>query len=84
MIGCASAPPRDVAHVQFRSRVAFKLVWSAAADYSAFAIVDDAGALLATGRPATRADGPSLEERQMNYALVRGSKYAVAADSLRA
>ena len=84
MIGCASAPPRDVAHVQFRSRVAFKLVWSAAADYSRFAIVDDAGLLLATGRPASADDGPPREERQANYALVRGSKYAVAADALRA
>lgn len=27
MIGCASDPPRDVAHLQFRARVAFKLVW---------------------------------------------------------
>jgi hypothetical protein len=27
MIGCAQNPPRDVAHIQFRSRIAFKLVW---------------------------------------------------------
>jgi hypothetical protein len=27
MLGCHHDPPRDVAHVQFRSRVAFKLVW---------------------------------------------------------
>jgi hypothetical protein len=25
MIGCASDPPADVAHIQFRSRIAFKL-----------------------------------------------------------
>lgn len=27
MMGCASEPPRDVAHVQFKARIAFKLVW---------------------------------------------------------
>lgn len=27
MIGCAKNPPQDVAHVQFRARIAFKLVW---------------------------------------------------------
>lgn len=27
MIGCQYDPPNDVAHVQFRSRIAFKLVW---------------------------------------------------------
>jgi hypothetical protein len=27
MIGCAKEPPQDVAHLQFRSRIAFKLVW---------------------------------------------------------
>jgi hypothetical protein len=27
MIGCGSEPPKDVAHVQFQSRIAFKLVW---------------------------------------------------------
>jgi len=27
MIGCSQNPPQDVAHVQFQSRIAFKLVW---------------------------------------------------------
>ena len=27
MMGCNLDPPRDVAHVQFRARIAFKLVW---------------------------------------------------------
>ena len=27
MMGCNSDPPRDVAHIQFKSRIAFKLVW---------------------------------------------------------
>ena len=26
-MGCNQEPPRDVAHIQFRSRIAFKLVW---------------------------------------------------------
>jgi hypothetical protein len=28
MMGCNREPPQDVAHVQFKSRIAFKLVWS--------------------------------------------------------
>lgn len=28
MIGANKSPPQDVAHLQFKSRVAFKLVWS--------------------------------------------------------
>lgn len=27
LIGCNQNPPQDVAHVQFKSRIAFKLVW---------------------------------------------------------
>ena len=27
LMGCASEPPRDVAHLQFKARIAFKLVW---------------------------------------------------------
>lgn len=27
MIGCNKEPPQDVAHIQFKSRIAFKLVW---------------------------------------------------------
>jgi hypothetical protein len=27
MMGCNTDPPQDVAHLQFRSRIAFKLVW---------------------------------------------------------
>ena len=27
MMGCQKDPPHDVAHIQFRSRIAFKLVW---------------------------------------------------------
>ena len=41
--GCGQEPPQDVAHVQFRSRIAFKLVWAPPA-FEAFVLVDDAGA----------------------------------------
>ena len=40
--GCHLEPPQDVAHVQFRSRIAFKLVWAPPA-FEAFVLVDDAG-----------------------------------------
>merc|ERR1719426_203933 len=53
MMGCNSEPPRDVAHLQFRSRIAFKLVWSPAASpaFSSFVLIDDAGELLNVGHP---------------------------------
>ena len=97
----------QVAHVQFRSRIAFKLVW-APPTFEAFVLVDDAGDrawhmrhsghcgrtadllfaialiflgdLLNSGTPA--GELPSLRQRQQNYALVRGSKYAAAAEKL--
>jgi len=77
MIGCNKEPPQDVAHLQFKSRIAFKLVWAPPA-YTTFVIVDDSGALLNQGTPTGRL--PDLSERQQNYQLVKGSKYAVAAD----
>ena len=79
--GCASEPPRDVAHVQFRSKIAWKLVWvpGAARDYSRFVLVDDAGEELATGVP--RGNVPSLREREANYRTVAGGRYAKAADA---
>merc|ERR1719310_558444 len=77
--GCHLDPPQDVAHVQFRSRIAFKLVW-APPTFEAFVLVDDAGDLLNSGTPA--GELPSLRQRQQNYALVRGSKYAAAAEKL--
>ena len=79
--GCNLDPPQDVAHIQFRSRIAFKLVWCPP-EFERMALVDDAGELLASGRPTGRL--PALRERQANYALVRGSKYAMAADKLAA
>lgn len=74
--GCNASPvPRDVAHLQFRSRIAFKLVWEPGTDYETFVLVDDDGALLARGQP-TGEGLPSVRERQRNYQLVEGSKYA--------
>ena len=84
MIGCASEPLRDVAHVQFKSRIAFKLVWTPGAQdsFRRFVLVDDEGVLLASGAP-TGNDLPPLAERKKNFALVEGSKYARAATIFR-
>ena len=76
--GCHLEPPQDVAHVQFRSRIAFKLVWCPADDYSSFVLVDDDGKLLRKGSPQPPL--PAKSQRQMNYRVVQGSKYAVVAD----
>lgn len=76
--GCNVEPPQDVAHVQFRSRIAFKLVW-VPPKFTSFVLVDDAGELLASGTPTGRL--PDARQRQMNYMLVRDSKYAKAADT---
>lgn len=82
-IGCNKDPPQDVAHVQFRSRIAFKLVWIPNEQYDSFVLVDDDGKLLAKGTPS---DGPAalpeLRQRMVNYQMVQGSKYAVEADKV--
>jgi len=78
--GCHLEPPQDVAHIQFRSRIAFKLVWAPTPGFDEFVLVDDEGKLLANGKPTGAL--PSLRERQMNYRLVQGSKYAVEADNI--
>ena len=79
--GCHLEPPQDVAHVQFRSRIAFKLVWCPPT-FNTFVLVDDDGMLLATGTPKGRV--PDARERQANYRLVRGGKYATAAEKVGA
>ena len=71
--GCNQEPPQDVAHVQFRSRIAFKLVWCPPA-FNSFVLVADDGALLASGTPTGNL--PALRERQANFQIVQGSKYA--------
>lgn len=73
-------PPQDVAHIQFRSRIAFKLVWVPNANFDAFVLVDDDGKELARGNPTGQL--PSLRQRQMNFAIVKGGKYAKVAESI--
>lgn len=78
--GCNKEPPQDVAHIQFRSRIAFKLVWVPNERFDQFVLVDDDGKELAKG---SATEGlPSLRQRQLNYALVAGSKYAKVADAI--
>ena len=67
--------------MQFRSRIAFKLVWCPPT-FNTFVLVDDDGYLLATGTPKGRV--PDARERQANYRLVRGGKYATAAEKVGA
>lgn len=71
---------RQVAHVQFRSRIAFKLVWCPPS-FNTFVLVDDDGALLA-GPGTPSGSLPHISQRQQNYMLVRGSKYALEADKI--
>lgn len=76
--GCHMDPPQDVAHVQFRSRVAFKLVWCPP-DFASFVLVDDDGRLLNHGTPTGAL--PGLSYRRSNYELTRGGKYATEAEA---
>jgi len=80
--GCNQDPPSDVAHVQFRSRIAFKLVWVPNDNYDTFVLVDDEGKLLAKGKPTGVL--PNRRQREMNYMIMKGSKYATVVDSLAA
>jgi len=51
--GCHLTPPSDVAHIQFQSRIAFKLVWCPP-EFASFVLVDDEGNLLKKGTPTGR------------------------------
>jgi len=77
--GAHMTPPHDVAHVQFSSRVAFKLVW-VPPNFEEFVLVDDEGRLLKRGAPTGSL--PSLGARKRNFALVQGGKYATAAEAI--
>jgi hypothetical protein len=79
--GCDQEPPQDVAHVQFRSRIAYKMVW-APPEFTTFVLVDDEGKLLAKGTPSDPSGLPAMRERQLNYRIVQGSKYASEADKI--
>ncbi len=78
--GSNQDPPQDVAHIQFRSRIAFKLVWVPNVDFDTFVLVDDDGKELARGTPTGKL--PHIRQRQMNYSMVKGGKYAAAADAI--
>jgi len=77
--GAHMTPPSDVAHVQFRSRIAFKLVW-APPDFEQFVLVDDEGREIKRGKPTGTL--PPVRARQRNFDLVKGGKYAIAAEAL--
>ncbi|KAG7342069.1 hypothetical protein IV203_007161 [Nitzschia inconspicua] len=78
--GCNKDPPQDVAHIQFRSRIAYKLVWCPTDKFDTFVLVDDDGKELTRGTPTGNL--PRIMERQANYRIVMGSKYATAADEI--
>ena len=63
-----------------RHTTAFKLIWCPTESFDTFVLVDDDGKELARGKPTGRL--PSLRERQVNYKIVAGSKYAIAADQV--
>jgi len=78
--GCHLDPPQDVAHIQFKSRIAFKLVWCPP-NFSSFVLVDDSGAYMNHGMPTGQLPQQAL--RASNYRLVQGSKYASEAEKLK-
>ena len=79
--GCGQNPPSDVAHVQFRSRIAFKLVW-VPPTFETFVLVDDEGKLLAKGVPQPGSGLPHIQQRKANFDIVRGGRYATEAEKL--
>ncbi|KAL7515599.1 hypothetical protein ACHAXN_013363 [Cyclotella atomus] len=81
-LGCHTNPPKDVAHVQFRSKIAFKLVWVPNDTFDTFVLVDDDGKLLAVGKPLDDGSLPSRREREKNWSIVRGGRYAVVAQEM--
>lgn len=64
--------------MQFRSRIAFKLVWCPPL-FESFVLVDDSGERLAYGKPSGAL--PALYERKTNFKAVAGSKYSVEAEA---
>ena len=75
MIGCNQNPPQDVAHLQFNSKIAFKLIWLPP-NYDDFIIVDDNGNILKKGTNLDK-NIPDKNQRIMNFQAVEGpiSKY---------
>ena len=75
MIGCNKNPPEDVAHLQFESKIAFKLIWLPP-HYDKFVLVDDDGNILKNGENLDK-NFPDKFQRKMNFEIVNGpsSKY---------
>lgn len=77
--GANQNPPYDVAHIQFQSRIAFKLVWCPP-QYEKFVLVDDEGKLLKIGEPQlTSKTLPQMSSRKRNFQIVKGGIYENAA-----
>ena len=74
--------PRDVAHLQFKCRIAFKLVWVPPL-FQNFVLVDDDGKLLAQDTP-TGNRVPEHRQRAANWRAVGNGKYSAAALQLGA
>jgi hypothetical protein len=79
-LGANSEPPHDVAHVQFNSKIAWKLVWVPGQnnDFSRFVLVDDEGKKLTTGVPTGNI--PHKSERMQNFRMLIGGRYAECAN----
>jgi hypothetical protein len=72
---------QNVAALQFKARIAFRLVWVPNPKFDSFILLDDQGKLLAHGTNITEGL-PRIDERQMNYRMVAGSKFAKEADMI--
>lgn len=57
-----------------------KLVWVPNENFDTFVLVDDDGKELARGTPTGSL--PHIRQRQRNYAMVRGGKYASVVESI--
>lgn len=75
MIGCNQNPPQDVSHIQFKSKIAFKLIWLPP-NYNEFVLVDDDGNILKKGINFDT-QNPDKTEREKNFetAYSKKSKY---------
>jgi hypothetical protein len=72
---------QNVAALQFRARIAFRLVWVPSPKFDSFVLVDDQGRLLAHGTNITERL-PPMNERYRNYQMVVGTKFAKEADRI--
>lgn len=77
MTGCNREPPQDVAHVQFRSRIAFKLVWVPNDSFDAFVLVDDGTCELEVGPRCLRGRQLIHFIPQMESSWLQGSQQVV-------